>query len=700
MKHWPVAVLLALGAGGALAAQQGSEAPPVIFRAEVNYVELDAIVTDAQGNVVSDLAQTDFDVVEDGKPQKISAFAHVDLPIEKPERPLFAKAPIEPDVQTNRAVEGRIYLFVLDDLHTALARTPRVKRTARQFIEQDFGANDLAAVVFTGRNDASQDFTSNKGMLLSAIDKFSGRKLPSATVNKLENSRTDPRTEQVVAGPDIDAAERSYRARAVMGSIRKLSEFMAGVHGRRKAMLWFGEGIDYDVTKILDSDSVLGSVANSAGVARPSQESTVVLDDIRNAIAAAQRGNVAVYTIDPRGLFNAGDDLIEVGGLTDDLGQPTSQMQAEVRNAQENLRQIAVDTGGFSVLNTNQFANAFDRIVRENSSYYLFGYYSTNDKRDGRFRKVQVRVKRPGLSVRSRNGYVGPNGKPEAPKVPAADAPPAVVSEALGSPLPVAGVPMRMYAGAFKGAAPNAAIAIALELDASHFDFVNRNGGWVEQVDVLTSAMNAAGKSFPGERQKLTLTLKPDTYERVVKNGLRIVTQMDLPPGRYQIRVAAGNASKAGSVLYDLEVPDFSNGPVAMSGVAVTAMRAANDMGTVRPKNPLGDYLPGPPIATREFHQDDTLAVFAEVYENVRSSQAHQVSIKTELRNDEGKVVTQSSESRSSTELQGKSGGYGFTTELPLQDVAPGLYVLHVEAQVQSEGLPNVSRDIQLRVIP
>src|SRR5436190_16797298 len=291
MKHWLVAVL-AVCAGGALIAQQSPEPPPVIFRAEVNYVELDASVTDAQGNFVLDLSAADFDVLEDGKAQKVSTFARIDLPIEKAERPLFASAPIEPDVQTNRAVEGRIYLIVLDDINTAVARTPRVKRTVRQFIETGIGANDVAAIAYTGRNDASQDFTNNPRLLLAAVDKFMGKKLPSATLNKLDGAHADPTTGQILAGPDIDKEERAYRARSVMGSIRKLSEFMAGVRGRHKAMLWFGEGIDYDVNQAMGADGANASI---------------VLEDIRNAIAAAQRSNVAIYTIDPRGLFNAGD---------------------------------------------------------------------------------------------------------------------------------------------------------------------------------------------------------------------------------------------------------------------------------------------------------------------------------------------------------------------------------------------------------
>src|SRR6266508_1752209 len=153
-----VVVALALAFGGAAMLGQ-TEQPPVTFKVEINLVEVDAFVTDAQGNPVPGLTAADFEVLEDGKPQKISSFSLVNIPIERGDRPLFASAPIEPDVQTNRLVDGRIYLIVLDDLHTDFTRTPRVKAALRQFIERNFGANDVAAIVYTsGRADASQDF--------------------------------------------------------------------------------------------------------------------------------------------------------------------------------------------------------------------------------------------------------------------------------------------------------------------------------------------------------------------------------------------------------------------------------------------------------------------------------------------------------------------------------------------------------------
>jgi VWFA-related protein len=692
-----IGVLVALAVCAA-AAQQPPNAP-LVFRAEVNYVEVDATVTNAQGEPVSDLTQGEFDILEDGKAQTVASFARVDLPVRHAERPLFAGQAIEPDVRTNAAIEGHIYLIVLDDLHTDFARTQRVKANARRFIEQAVGATDVAAIVYTGRNDASQDFTSSQRLLLGAVDKFIGGKVHSAELEKLDNAVVNA-SGNITLGPDTYEAERAYRARSVMGSIRKLCEFMAGVHGRRKAMLWFGEGIDYDVDKAMGPGATTSSSTNGFN-GQQTIASSIVLEDIRNAIAAAQRGNVAVYTIDPRGLFDASADLVETPGLTDEADHlPSREIQNEVRVSQESLRQVAVDTGGFSVLNTNDFARAFDRIVSENSSYYLLGYYPTNDKRDGKTRTLQVRVKRPGLTVRARKSYVAAKGKTPAPAAPAANAPPPAVVDALGSPLPVPGMPMRAFAAAFKGPAQKANVAFAIEMDASPLNFVNRAGAWVESLEVVNTAVAAGGTTIPGDRAKIALTLKPATYDLVQASGLRVLGQMELPPGRYQLRLAAGTgAGKAGSVIYDLDVPDFSKPPLSMSGVALTSV-VASQVTTLRPKDPLKDYLPGPPVATRDFSRGDTLTAFAEIYDNQRGGAAHQVAITGTLISDAGAVVRTISEERSSRELEGKAGGYGFTATLPLADIAPGLYVIRVQARGNFEGLPTVAHDIQIRVVP
>jgi VWFA-related protein len=169
--------------------QPDPQMPPITFRSEVNYVEVDAIVRDAQGNLVRDLRQGEFQVLEDGVPQTVRAFSLIDIPVTLSERALFLPQDVEPDVRSNAdAPEGRLYVLLFDDIHTDATRSTRVRQAAKQFIERSLGANDLAAVVFTsGRADASQDFTSSRRLLTQAVDKFMGRKLRSPTLNKLDS---------------------------------------------------------------------------------------------------------------------------------------------------------------------------------------------------------------------------------------------------------------------------------------------------------------------------------------------------------------------------------------------------------------------------------------------------------------------------------------------------------------------------------
>src|SRR6266446_6069323 len=189
-KGLQLAAWLLVTTGAALVAEQNPPAQPPpqapTFKVRVDYVEVDVVVTDRQGNLVRDLKKEDFQVLEDGKAQTINTFTMVDIPVERADRPLFAESPIEPDVKTNeKPFDGRVYVMVIDDLHTRFGRSIRVKAAAKQFIERRLGANDLMAVVHTaGGSDTGQEFTSNKRLLLAAVNKTSGRKLDSATAGK------------------------------------------------------------------------------------------------------------------------------------------------------------------------------------------------------------------------------------------------------------------------------------------------------------------------------------------------------------------------------------------------------------------------------------------------------------------------------------------------------------------------------------
>jgi hypothetical protein len=348
-------------------------------------------------------------------------------------------------------------------------------------------------------------------------------------------------------------------------------------------------------------------------------------------------------------------------------------------------------------VNRNDFNGAFERVVRENSTYYVLGYYPANDRRDGRFRKIEVHVKRPGVQVRSRRGYQAPRGRAPDTK-PAATPAAAAVREGMGSPLPMAGIAMKAFAAPFKGNAPNAAVAVAVEIDAGAFQYVEKNGVFTNDLELALTASDAKGKTHPGERNTINLAFKADTLARVKARGFRVVSQIDLPPGRYQLRIAAGEATgKVGSVFCDLEIPDFHKAPFTMSGLAITAA-SAGQTPTARAKDPLKDFLPAPATAEREFQRGDELALFAEIYENAPGAPAHKVDITTTVRSDQGRVLFQNQEERNSTELQAGRGGYGYNTRIPLTDLEPGMYVIHVEAKSRADSARAVGRDVQITV--
>lgn len=668
--------------------------PPITFRAEINYVEVDARVLDAQGKFVTDLTPGDFEIFEDRRPQKVTAFSLVNIPVERQRRPLFASKPVEPDVRNNlQGADGRIYLIVLDDLHTQALRSQRTKLAARMFIERYVGANDLAAVVHTaGRSDASQDFTNNQRLLLQAVDKFMGRKLRSSTLNRIDdvNRRAGSGLENDPA-QDLDDQERGFQARNALDTVRNLSQYLGNIRGRRKALVFFSEGIDYNIYDIMSAD-------NSGAM-----DASSVMDATRDMLAAATRANVAIYGVDPRGLGASFDGLAEIQSFPDDtsLGLTQSALFNETRLGQDSLRTMSDETGGFAVVNRNDFENAFQRIVDDNSSYYVMGYYSTNERRDGRFRRIDVRVKnRPGLVVRARKGYVAPRGRvPETKAAATKDAPSVELKEALESPLPLPALPLAVTASIFKGPNAKGSVVISTFIHGGSLPFAEDAGMFKNDLEVIGIATDDKGKAFNTDRNTVTLNMKPDTANRVRATGFRVIQSLDLQPGRYLLRVAVreGNTRKAGMVTYDLEVPDFTKAPLTISSVALTsAMSGAAP--TIRPKDPLEKLLPGPLTTYRDFPQIDELALFTEIYDNVK--QPHKTEIVATVKAEGGQSVFETREEHDSSELAGSPGGYGFQARVPLKDLAPGLYVLRVEATARVNDRPTVSQETVFRVSP
>ena len=663
-----------------------SPPPPVTFAVEVGYVEVDAIVTDRNDQPVRDLRREDFTVLEDGKPQQIDLFTLIDIPYERPEP--AAPAPVPLDVKTNTVpFEGRVYVIVLDELHTSISGSLLVRAAARRFIERHFGEGDLAAVVHTfGPAEAGQGLTSDRNMLLAAVDRFAGKKLPSVTMSRIdEYRRTQDYRQQGDRVNDPDDMKRAYDARSSLDVLKGVSEWLSRLHGRRKAVLFFSEGIDYNTYDQINN-----------------REASSVLDAIKEATAAAVRANVSFYAIDPRGLGGLSAEMMEIQPVFDDpsLGLNTQGLDSDLRISQDSLRVLADETSGFAAVNTNDFNTAFARVVKDNSAYYVLGYYPPGQRKDGRFHRLEVKVSRPGLKVRARNGYSTPHSKPAKPPSLAAHDTPAVLAEMLDSPLPRSGFPMQVQAGAFRGGTEKdskAKVVMTIELAGDGFKFTEKDGAFHDVLDLSVLSVDAAGKPT-GKNQKVALNLKPRTHQLLTATGFRVLSEMEVAPGRWQLRVAgrSENSGSTGSVFYDLDVPDFDKEPLALSGLVLTSATAGL-VPTAGAAPLVKEVLPGPPTATRTFYPIDTLALFMEIYDGEKT--AHTLDVSTTLTAGDGKVAYRVAEERSTATAKGAAIVH--TAQIPLKDIPPGVYALRVGVTSRmGKKPPKADRSLLIQVVP
>jgi VWFA-related protein len=707
-----VGVALLLGAAAGLKAQQAP--PEVTFQVEVNYVDVDAIVTDEQGNFVSGLTRNDFEVFEDGKPQKVEMFSYVELPVDPPDRFAILGRPVSTDARSNaRPFDGRVYVLVMDDVDISPLRTSVVKKSASEFIERHFGANDIASVVYTsGRPDATQDFTSNRNLLLAAIDKFVGRRLQSAAIEALEKHyhrefiRLDRQENEVdpsagvtnTASPiSVLDLQREQRALAVLDTLRNLGEFLAGVRGRRKAVLLFSEGLEMPLSEIYS----LHTPTDVGGA-------------IRDAITAAARSNVNFFALDPRGLIGMTTEFIELAGS----GAPNVAMGVfgsqnaqqgllnEMKLSQDSLRTLAEETGGFAAVNQNMLGSAFGRIVDANSRYYVLGYYPPTAARDGRFHRIEVRATRPGLRVSARRGYASPRGRTPAERRRddetrrvrearrgAVNNTSPELRDALNAPLQQSGLTFTLQAAPFKHTQKDASIALAIEFERGALPFTPPDGGGLatNTIELSFFGINQDGKAERSTRSQFNLTLRSESFMRVKTGGLRLNPRLTLEPGRYQIRVGARETvgSGMGTVFYDLQVPDFRKDPLMLSGVLITAASAQAAMTAMAdPEAP--KLLPGPAISRRIFSRNDTLTIFAEIYDNISNRQPRQIETIVGVVSETGQEVFNA---RDTVPNQGDAAhwaAYGLTRDIPLKDIAPGRYLLTVAAKVRGTANPVV----------
>jgi len=224
------------------------------------------------------------------------------------------------------------------------------------------------------------------------------------------------------------------------------------------------------------------------------------------------------------------------------------------------------------------------------------------------------------------------------------------------------------------------------------------DGHYANDLEVTLYAIDSSnGKVKDGAHDVVGVVLRPQVTE--MRTPFRVMRGLKVPPGKYQLRIGAREAGgKVGAVTYDLDAPDFSKGPIAMSGVVLSSL-AATRIPSASPGGPeIKDLMPVTPTASRVFQRADELSAFVEIYDNLGKTPAHRVVITTTVLSDEGKSVFTTSDERASDELTGTGGGYGHISKVPLSSFAPGRYVLRLEARPTLGNPAPILREVEFSV--
>ena len=395
------------------AAPQQQQGQIPTFRSSADLVTTDVIVRDAKNDqFMADLKPTDFDIFEDGVKQELASMVLIHggrayNTLAPPPAPL-QEGIILPVARPTNDAAGRVFLLFVDDLHMDFQNTPRIREIFRKMLKNLIHDGDMWGMVSTGTSSISIDLTYDRALLDDAINRISGGGLKPSEIIKGQEGQDGP-------------IELRYRAHVAFTTANQLMQNLEKLHNRRKAVLWVSSGYDFnpfeksrlkeqlgpcdtgtDASGSSDSSSTSNCVSANGRVdpnlaPQGSQFADAELvRDMADVTRAANRANATLYTIDPRGLVAGGD----IGENVDPV-----EWETYVSKTVDSLRTIADLTGGFAVVNQNDFDKALKRIDAETSDYYVLGFYSSNPDPLRRTRRIEVVTKRDGVKVWSRTSY-------------------------------------------------------------------------------------------------------------------------------------------------------------------------------------------------------------------------------------------------------------------------------------------------------
>ena len=541
-------------------AQAPAPSTPVI-KVTTRMVLVDVVVTDHHGNPVTDLKPANFEVLEDGKQQKMVAFSFRPPPLAAT---LAAYKPpvLPPGVFTNlrdlEGVAGPPTILLVDALNTQFKDQMYLRQQLVKYLQSIEPGRNIAIYTLGTRLRMVQDFTTDPDLLHEALKKITGQ---SSMFNAeqqdfqdefpgLDPDSADQTTAQMAQTlqefeAEQQAFQRDIQVRLTLDAMQELAHNVAGYIGR-KNLVWLSGS--FPLTVFPDETS-----SNPFAVQREYG------DDLRKTAALFSANQIAVYPVDARGLVASfmpdasqrGTSLAGARGGQNAV-RTIQRGSANLNASHDTMNELASQTGGHAFYNRNDIDHAIALSVAEGSTYYTLAYYPEDKNLDGRFRKIEVKLDRKGLQTHYRKGYFAVDPKPADEKVARHEFYSALVPEApLSTALP-------FLVRITPPGKDQKDVTVDFSVVPNAITFLPQGELQHAEIDFVTRAFDAKGKPVGNPRaDSVSTQLKPATYNQIMKIGLRFHQAINLPPGKYILKMGVRDdlSNQIGTLVAKVEVP-------------------------------------------------------------------------------------------------------------------------------------------------
>ena len=627
-----------------------------------NIVLTNVVVRDKKtGAVVKGLKASDFTIYEDKKPQKIISFDYqnVDEAAVLAEKSTAGgKATVADLLERNFAAspkelkDHRLIVIFFDLSSMQDEDIDRAVDAAEKYVKTQMQPADLVALVSMSTGlTMDQDFTSNKEALLRGLGKYNGTD-ETGFANGGTGSTSGTADDTSAFAAD-DTEYNSLNTDRELLAIRTIAKSLERVD-QRKSMLYFSGGLTRN------------GIENEAS--------------LRAATNAAAKANLAIYSVDSRGL----QALPPVGDASSGSlrgnsaysgGAATAQLSSNF-GSQETLDTLSMDTGGKAFLDSNDFAPAFQQVQHDTEAYYILGFKSTNQRQDGSYRHLTVKVNRDDVKIEYRPGYYAGADFQHQKTEDREEA----LTEQMRSDLPATDVAVYLQALYFMSSKNLYFIPVSLIVPGSQIPFVKGGDRDKATMDIAGQVKDAQGITVGNVRQ--TVKLAVDASAEVQRKNIQYSTGFTLAPGRYHLKfvVRENQTGNMGSFETDIQVPDLKKAPLKMSSVVVASQRTPNT--EKHATSPLvRDGLEWVPNVAHVFRQNQHLYFLYEVYDPAKARDVKGEAVKL-LTNIEfvnnGTKVFETALVTATAVNDAEHNAVVFQFDVPLTQLKPGTYICQV----------------------